>query len=292
MAGGDPLSVALDTRPPLVDPVTLALVRAGEEAGTLPASLVAAHDLTEAADRRARELRAAATYPAVVLAISTALTVGVLALVVPRFAALFAALDADLPVLTRAILRAADALNGPSGALLLLGALAGAAGLRRRPPPGSLRDRLLDRAPVLGRMRRDLAVSTALSVLAGLLAGGVPLLRALVLASDAATSGVVRVDLERIAAAVREGTGLTAAIAVAASLPPWVAEVLAVAEETGDLTGPVRRAATSLGVRTDERVRRLTSVLEPALIGAAGLLVGVVVLGLYLPMFRVVELVG
>ncbi|MEY3019298.1 MAG: hypothetical protein RLZZ272_282 [Actinomycetota bacterium] len=288
-AGAD-LSSALLARPALVDPSAGALVLAGERSGHLIDNLRTAARLGGSAAARRARLRSAAVYPLVVVSLALALAIAMAVVVLPRLSATFASLGGDLPTLTSRVLDAVTALRSGAGVVpaLVIGSLAVAGALLLRRATGRWP---LDLLPLVGRVRRDLRTTVALEVVASLLRGGVPFVEALDIAEGITADPPLRRRLGRVAREVRSGRPVVEAIADAGLVGGWVVEVLAVGERTGGLADAVARSAQVLGERTERRAQDLATVLEPLLLTLAGGLVGIVVLALYLPMFRVVDLV-
>lgn len=287
--GGGDLSEALAAAPALADAITVSLVVVGERTGRLGQNLTTAARLAAAAVARRRRLRAAAAYPLTVVVLALGLAIAMTLVVLPRLAATFAQLGGELPWLTRALLVAAGAVTPVrlAGAVLVAGLLV--LGVRRR---GPVRGRsLLDAVPIVAGIRRELAAAVALEVVASLVAGGVPLVAALATAADGSTSPRLARGLRVVAQDVRGGRDVADAFAAADVLPPWLLEVLVTGSRTGALAPALARAAAALGVRAESRAATVTTVAEPLLIGVAGAVVGTVVLAVYLPLFRVIDLV-
>jgi len=288
-AGVD-LSAALAAPPSLVDRATEALVVAGERSGLLVENLRTARRMAEDADRRRRRLRSAAVYPLVVTLLAIGLAVGMTLVVLPRLAATYASLGGELPALTRGLLAVSAWLTLERSLIVVAGTTVAAVGLRAR------RGRregthLLDAVPVVRGLRRDLRTTVALEVIASLLRGGVTLVDALDTAGAIIGHPWSRGRLERIADDVRAGRDVGPAVAASGLVPPWVVETLVVGDRTGGLAAAFGRAATTLGTRTEARAQDVATALEPALMAAAGAIVGTVVVALYLPLFRVVDLI-
>jgi type IV pilus assembly protein PilC len=288
-AGAD-LSAALAAPPALVDRATEALVVAGERSGLLVENLRTARRMAEDADRRRRRLRSAAVYPLVVTLLAIGLAVGMTLVVLPRLAATYASLGGELPALTRGLLAVSAGLTLERSLIVVAGAAVVAVGLRAR---RGRRDgtHLLDAVPVVRGLRRDLRTTVALEVISSLLRGGVALVDALDTAGAIIGHPWSRVRLERIAEDVRAGRDVGAAVAASGLVPTWVVETLVVGDRTGGLVAAFGRAATTLGGRAEERAQDVATALEPALLAAAGAVVGTVVVALYLPLFRVVDLI-
>lgn len=288
-SGGD-LTAALLADPALVDAATGALVLAGERSGLLIDNLETARRSCLRAQERRRRLRSAAVYPIVVIVLSMLLAFVMAVVVLPRLAATYASLGGELPPLTRGVLLVAASLRDVRtwivvAAGLVVTTIGGRVLMRgsRRGP--------LDVVPIVAGVRRDLRTTVALEVVASLLRGGLPFVEALEVAAGVTDDPGVRRRLLRVASEVGGGRSVTEAVAAARLVAGWVVEVLGIGERTGGLADAVARAAEVLGERTERRAQDLATAIEPLLLAGAGALVGTVVLALYLPLFRVVDLV-
>lgn len=288
-AGAD-LTSALVAAPALVDAATASLLHAGERSGSVVDNLRTAQALARrAAERRAR-LRGAAVYPAAVLVLAIGTAVVMALVVLPRLASTYSALGGELPRLTAVVLALAGLLR--SGGLLPAAVVVALAlVIVRRALLRLTGRRFLDLVPVVGRVRRELRTVVILEVLSSLLRGGLAFVEAVELTETMTDDPALRRRLSRVALEVRSGRATADAVAGVRLVPGWVAEVVAIGERTGGLTLGVARAAEVLGERTERRAQDLATAIEPLMLAGAGAIVGTVVLALYLPLFRVVDLV-
>jgi type IV pilus assembly protein PilC len=219
---------------------------------------------------------------------------GLLAFVVPRFEQIFADLlrGAPLPPLTRAVVAAGELVRAHAVALGLGGAGAGwlvwrwaatAAG-------GRMVERLALALPVLGPLLLRARVARVARTLGTLLASGVPILEALRLARGTAGSPRLESALAGVEGRVGAGSSFAAAVAASGAFPPSVASLLEVGEETGRLAEMLGRIAEIHEEEVDAAVAALGSVLEPLLIVLLAAVVGTIVVALFLPIVRIVQL--
>lgn len=256
------------------------LVRAAEESGELgPAFAELARTLQRQAATRSRVLQAL-TYPVLVLALLIVVLGFVLAYVVPEIAAVFDAGDPRLPWLTRVVLVASDLVVHRPAALLgvlsgsLLAVAAVAARARR---PGIVRDLAL-RLPFVSAFV-GLQSARTLGVLGAMVAGGVEVTAALAQAADTAGGQAQVQALQRAAAAVRAGSGVTPALAEHLHLPEPTLAMIAIGEQGGRLGRMLTRASRLLELECEERIARFVSLINPLSVALMGLLVGATVAG-------------
>jgi type IV pilus assembly protein PilC len=292
--GGLPFSDALARHPRIFGRLQVDMVRAGEKAGALGEVLERLARFEEKRAALTGRVRAALAYPVVVLAVAFAVVAGLLAFVVPRFEQIFADLlrGAPLPPLTRAVVAAGELVRAHAVALALGG---GAAGwLVRRAAATATGGRWVERLalalPVLGPLLLRARVARAARTLGTLLAAGVPILEALRLARGTADSPRLESALAAVEARVGAGSSLAASVAATGAFPPSVASLLEVGEETGRLAEMLGRVAEMHEEEVDAAVAALGAVLEPLLIVGLAAVVGTIVVALFLPIVRVVQL--
>ncbi len=291
--GGDALSVSLRRHPRIFDPVLVSLVEAGEASGTLDESLRQAATALERKAELRRKVRSALAYPIAVLGLVGVVILAMSLFVVPVFRGVYADLGGELPVPTRIVLSVSGFIG--SNIVLLIGAVAAAlTALRRwgRTPAGELAlAKIVLRIPVVGDLVRRTALARASRSLAVLASAGVPLLEALQIAGDVSGNAVTRGVFSDAADAVRAGRSLSSELMTSDVIPPLFAQVVAVGEESGDLTEMLRLVGDVYEAEVDAAAESFSAVAEPLLIAFLGIVVGGIVLSLYLPMFRLIDLV-
>ena len=295
VATGAPLAEALGRHPGAFDRLYRALVAIGEHTGTLETMLarIAVYQETAAATRR--KLRKAMTYPLLVVFAAVTVAGVLLTQVVPQFQTVFAAAGAELPALTRAVIRASDFARTWWWALLLtplaLGATLAVAQRRWR-RWRQFRQRLALKLPVVGGVLANAAVARFSRALATALGAGVPLVEALANVAAAVGNAVYMDALDQVRAAVAEGVPLNRALGQCGLFPNVVVQMVAVGEEAGRLEEMLGRAADQFEVLVDEAVDNLATLLEPLLLAVLGVLVGGLVLAMYLPVFQLGQAFG
>ena len=295
VATGASLAEALGRHPAAFDNLYRSLVAVGEHTGTLDVMLarIAAYQETAAATRR--KLRKAMTYPLLVVFTAVAVAGVLLTQVVPQFQTVFAAAGAELPALTRTVIRASDLAREWWWALLpaplALGAAAAVAQRRSR-RWRRLGHRLALQLPVVGRILASAAISRFARTLATALAAGVPLVEALASVAGTVGNSVYLDALGRVRAAVAEGVPLHRSLSECGMFPNVVVQMTAVGEEAGRLEEMLGRAADQFEMLVDEAVDNLATLLEPLLLAVLGVLVGGLVLAMYLPVFQLGQAFG
>jgi type IV pilus assembly protein PilC len=294
-AGGT-LSSGLRRHPRLFDRLYVGMIRAGEAGGTLDAVLDRLARHLEKADRVKARVKSAMIYPLVIMAVAMAIVTALMAFVVPRFEAVFAGVlkGAPLPVLTQAVLRAGRLAGAwwplELGAAVLLPVAA--RWVFRSADGGRIMDRMLLGLPLVGSLALKASVARFGRTLGTMLASGVSILEALQLARDTCGNRAIAAALGTVHRRVREGEGIARPLAEAGLFPPIVAGMAAVGEETSALPDLLLRLAEMYDDEVDRAVTSLTALLEPAMIVVMAVVVGTIVIALFLPIVRIIQLLS
>lgn len=290
MADGTSFSGAVREHEQRFGPLAVSLIEAGEASGRLEFALRRLAAITQSRLALVRKVRKAMVYPAVVLTITTALVAAMLLVVVPKFETLYADFGSDLPLLTRTLVSLSGlapfvaggaVLAGIAGYLVLRAARTSAEGRRRI-------EAVSHRIPVVGPLLVKAAQARAAATLATLLSAGVPLLRALELAGRTSGSQLCLDAYSGVRAAISEGATLTDALA-RGRFPELMVQLAEVGEESGELPELLERYAGTAADEVDTAAEAMASLLEPALLVVIGAIVGVFLVGLYLPIVSLGE---
>jgi type IV pilus assembly protein PilC len=267
----------------------VAMVRAGETAGTLDQVLVRIADTLESDLALRKKVKSAMTYPGVVLALAVLLTIAMLLFIVPTFVAMFDELGGTLPLPTRILLVMSGAVRKLWFVLFLVpvGAWKGYKRARKVPGVRARLDALKLKVPVFGNLFHKLAIARFTRNLSTLLHAGVPILLALEITADTVDNAVISRAVDDVRAAVREGESVATPMAKHPVFPPMVVQMTSVGEETGALDDMLGRIADFYDREVEATTEALTSALEPIMIAILGGIVGSMVLALYMPMFQI-----
>jgi type IV pilus assembly protein PilC len=269
------------------------MVKAGEAGGVLDVVLDRLAAFLLRSDRTKARVRSALIYPGIVSVVAVAIVSALLFFVVPRFEEIFAGLlkGRPLPALTQALLNASNLarshfLAGIAGALIA-GAVARC--LIPSPPVRRLVDRVLLRIPLFGGLWAKAAIARFARTFGTLLASGVPILHALLMARD--TSGNLEIGeaIGRAHERVRVGGSVAAALGSSPHFPAMVTSMIEVGEETAALPEMLSRIADTYDDEVDTAVAGLTAVVEPVMIVLMALVVGAIVIALFLPLVAIVQ---
>lgn len=290
---GRTFAESLARHPQLFSNTYVTLIAAAEQGGYLQRVL---RHLIVVDEKRAAllaMLKSAFSYPMFLIAFSGAVVVFVLVVVFPRFAEMFAGIATELPVTTRALMWASDLLAGHLwwlGPLLLLGG--GAAVLWLGSPAGSVAlHEWASRVPGLRGIMTRLYLVQTLRTLSLSLANGVSLPDALEACREVVPTRSFRAFIAALIASVREGQGVAPAIRAATFLPPLTRQMLETGEESGELGMVSERLADHYQLELERALNTLSKLLEPILLLVMGVLVGVIVASLILPVFKLAHAV-
>jgi type IV pilus assembly protein PilC len=278
------------------DSLYVHLVKAGEAAGVLGLVLERLALLMEKRERIKGRVRAAMTYPIVIMLVALAIVVALMVFIVPRFQGIFGGLlkGQPLPPLTLAVLGVSDVLRRHAlEAVLALMAVGMLLRLALRTPRGRQAvDRLMLKLPLLGPLLLKSTIVRLTRTLGTLLAGGVPILTALTITRHTAGNSHVAWAMGRAHDRVKEGDTLTAPLRASGVFPDLMTGMIEVGEETGALSEMLARVADAYEEEVDAAVAGLTSLLEPMMIVGMAVVVGIIVIALFLPIVRIVQLLS
>ena len=288
VAGGRSFSHALREHPEAFPPSYVSLVAAGEHGGFLYKVLERLRELDEKRDELRSTLISSFSYPAFLIVFSVAVVLFVLLVVFPKFGDLFQMIWDKLPITTRFLMTLSAGLR-EYGAVLLGGA-AGAGFLAWRwiasTEGRNALDRLLYRLPVVSDLAVRYQLVQFLYVMSLALGNGVPMLDALRSCREVVASPTFRAFVERLEASVTEGRGISPVFAETDFVPVLVRQMIATGEETGDLALVMGRMAEFYEREWKTRLNVLSKLVEPAMLVIMGLVVGLIVSSLILPIFK------
>ena len=292
--GGQSLSAALEPHADRFSKMYVNMVRAGEASGTVNVILERIAEYREASERLRSTVINALYYPAILITASLASVLLLLTFVVPQFEQVFAEAGASLPLPTRIVVGTGKFLRD-YGPILALLAVLGVIIMRRvlkTEGPRRRWDALKLRLPIVGNLVIAAAVVRICRTLGTLLENGVDLPMALSLTRDVVTNRIIADDIDRLILAVREGRGMAEALADAHAMPNLAVRLLRVGDETGNLASTTGHIASFYEQRLSGQVKRLLTLMEPALIVFIGVVVGGIVFSIFLAVISINELIG
>ena len=291
---GSSLNQAFRKYPLYFDPLFCNLVSAGEQAGILDSLLDRLATYKEKILAIKSKIKAALFYPAAVVGVGFIVTAVIMIFVIPAFKSVFSSFGADLPGPTLVVMAISDFFV--QWWYLIFGILFG--GLyfffqawRRSPKIQAVMDRLLLQAPIFGALVRKSAIARWTRTLATMFAAGVPLVEALDSVGGASGNWVYAEATKKVQADVSTGVSLTNAMQNTNVFPNMVVQMVSIGEESGSLDSMLSKVADFFEAEVDDAVDALASLIEPLIIVVLGVLVGGMVIAMYLPIFKLGQVV-
>jgi type IV pilus assembly protein PilC len=291
---GSALSDAFEEHGALFPRVYTASLMAGERSGSLEVVLRRYVAYTKLAGAVRRKTISALIYPAVLVSLAVGVVSVIVLKLVPAFSDFYASFNAELPLVTRIIVRGSSVLS--HNILLVLAAIA-FAGMAlvywvRQPGVRLGMDRALLRLPWAGDVARKFSTAQLARTLATLLGGGIPLVNALEIAGRSIGNRHMARELENVAQSVREGQGLAATMRTTGLFP----DVAVKMTEVGEATGALQEMLNSLSEFYDEEIEtnmdRFVTLVEPVLLITMGLVIAALLLALYMPLFQLTSVIS
>ena len=284
---GESLSAAIARHPEAFPPLYVASVRAAEKTSDLPESLTRYVGYQERLEGVRKKLTAAAIYPALLLILGGAVTLFLLGWVVPRFAAVYEGNLERLPLASRLLMEWGGLIqhHAPEAGVAALALLALTWHLLSRPAARAAISRRIWRLPGVGEKLRVFQLTRFYRTVGMLLSGGIPAVAALDMARDL-LHPELRARLDLAARDIREGKPISRAMENAALTTPVASRMLRVGEKSGRMGEMMEAIAAFHDEEMNRAVDWFTRLIEPLLMAAIGLAIGVIVVLLYMPIFE------
>jgi len=285
---GTALSDAFGSHADLFPRVYTASLLAGERSGNLDAVLRRYVEYTKIIATVKRKTVSALVYPAILISLAVGLISIIVLKVVPAFSDFYSSFGADLPLVTRMIVRVSELIRSQFILMLVGLAVAAAAVVSWLTQPGQKArfDHLVLGLPMLGQVARKFATSQMARTLATLLGGGLPLVNALDIAAKSVGNQFMAAQLEVVSARVREGESFAAALEARHVFPEVAVKMAEVGESTGALQDMLNTVADFYDEEISTTMERFVTLIEPVLLVFMGLVVAGLLLALYMPLFQ------
>lgn len=287
LEGGTTMATAMQAHPKVFSELFIAMIHVGENTGMLDDSFKRLSEILELERDTKRRVKQALRYPTfVVIALLAALMV-VNFLVIPRFASVFAKLGADLPFLTQVLVGTSNFLLG-YWPLMLFAVAAGAVLIRqwKRAEKGRLMwDRYKLKLPIIGPLLELITLSRFARNFATMLKAGMPVTHALKVVADATDNAWIGRHIKDMRLGIERGESLLRTARHSEMFTPLILQMIAVGEETGSVDDMLNNVADFYDEDVDYGLKRLAESIEPILIVAMGVLVLILALGVFLPIW-------
>ena len=285
---GSSLADAMGKHPKVFGNLYVSMVRAGEASGALDQVLVRLADFTEAQAQLKAKIMSAMLYPIIMIGVGSIIMMILFVVVIPRITKIFTQVKAELPLQTKLLIAVADLIKG--WWFILFPAIGVGIWLFFRwkvSKTGRPKwDRFTLRAPIFGPVVRLVAIARFARTLATLLRSGVPVLNALDITKDVLNNTRLAEVVSEAREAIREGESIAAPLKKSREFPPIVVHMVATGEQSGQLEQMLEHVADNYDFQVDQRVGKLTTLIEPIMIVGMGVAVAFIVFSILMPILQ------
>lgn len=289
---GETLSRALSRWPRIFNNLFVGLVRAGEVGGVLDETLNRLATFLEENERLRRKVKSAMVYPALVMIFATAVVIGLVTFILPRFVEVFddLGISNELPWATQVLVQISKFLTSKWYMLIIAVVLVvWGISMYVQTRIGRRHFHLLKlKMPIFGKLNHKISIARFSRTLSTLLVSGVPILQALETVAGAVDNEIMSDAILAARAAIREGEQIGDPLERSGMFPPMVVQMVAIGEETGSLDAMLSKIADFYEAEVDATLAGLTAALEPLLIVGLGFVVGFIVIAMFLPLLHAI----
>jgi type IV pilus assembly protein PilC len=290
---GNSLSASFSKHPKVFPPLMVNMCKAGEVGGFLDAVLLQIAQNYEAEVKLRSKIKSAMTYPVVVFVMAILGVMVMLLFVVPVFAKMFKDLGGTLPAPTRFLVFLSHAARVlvPIMIVLMVVALFVWKRIKHQERVRAVVDPMKLKIPVFGMLFRKVALSRFARNLGTMMHSGVPILQSLEIVADTTGNIVLERAIRDVQDSVRSGETIAGPLMNHSVFPPMVVQMMSVGEDTGALDAMLHKISEFYDQEVEATTEALTSLIEPLMIGVLGSIIGAMIISLYLPIFKVMDLV-
>ena len=292
--GGESFNEAIAKHPRVFNRLFVSMVKAGEAGGLLSEILDRLAGFLEASARLRKKVKSAMTYPTIVICIAFLITTFLIVRVVPVFGEIFKDFGAKLPGPTQFLIDLSDFVRAKWYFLILGigGSIFGIRAFLHSTRGRQLSDRWKLKLPVFGPLIHKICMSRFSRTFAQLIRSGVPILEVLDIVGGSAGNHVVEESIKGVSLDVEKGDNLSVALSKKQIFPPMMLRMVAAGESTGRIDGMLEKMADFWDEEIEAMLDALTSLIEPLLIIFLGVIVGGIVIAMFLPIFKLNEVVS
>lgn len=285
----------LERYPKVFNRTFISMVEAGEASGTLDVILLRLAEFTEAQDQLNSKVKSALMYPIIMMILTVLILMGLFIFVIPSMVEIFeSSPELQLPWYSVVVIDISGFMVNYW--YLILGVMFGSFVLFRSwkstPEGGRQWDAILLKLPVVGKMNRMVAVSRFTRTLATLLTGGVPMLQALEIVKNVVNNSILADAIDDARNNITEGENIAPPLKRSGQFPPIVIHMVNIGEKTGELENMLIQVSEAYDYQVKTEVDGLTSLMAPVVIVIMGIVVGIIVFAIMIPMFEMGNLAG
>lgn len=291
--GGSPLYMCMRKNEDVYGMLYCNLIRVGEESGRLVLVLDRLSALLERKIAVRRKVIGAMTYPAIISIVATLVVIFLLVFVIPQFSKLFAQFNQELPWLTMKVIETSNFLT--DNALSIIAAVIAFIlviyQVNQTKPGKKFFDRIKLKIPMFGGLTQKYTIALYARNLATLFESGINIITAMNVSNEAVDNTIIREALEAVVNEVEGGIPIAKALSKAQIMPELSVQMIEVGEESGNLDEMLTRVAEFYEDEINFLIDQITAMVEPAFIVVIGVIVGIIVLAMYMPIFRMAKVV-
>ena len=292
--GGETFHESIGKHARVFDRLYVSMVKAGEHGGLLAEILDRLAGFLEASARLRKKVKSAMTYPTIVISIAFLITTFLIVKVVPVFGDIFADFGAKLPAPTQFLIDLSDFIRGQWYFLVatIVGVFFGIRTFLRSKRGRQIWDKWKLKMPVFGPLALKICMSRFSRTFAQLIRSGVPILEVLDIVAGASGNHVIETSVKGVAEDVEKGDNLSVAMSKKPIFPPMMLRMVSAGEATGKIDTMLEKMADFWDEEIEAMLDALTSLIEPMLIVFLGVIVGGIVIAMFLPIFKLNEIVS
>ena len=287
--GGEALSKAIAKHPQVFSQTYIALVKAGETGGVMDDILVRLADNLEKEQEFKGKVKGALIYPAIIVVGMLIVGVILMIFVIPRLTSLYSEFDAKLPVPTRILIGFSNLVLKfwPIFLALIFGAFYGFSFYKKLPAGRKKLDELYFKIPIMGELQKQVLLTELTRTLSLMVGAGVSILEGLTITANVVANSVISEALRDVAKMVEKGFPVAFAFAKHPEAFPFIlSQMIAVGEETGKMDEVLKKLSHVFETESDQKVKALTSAIEPIVMVILGIGVGFLVIAAILPIYN------
>jgi type IV pilus assembly protein PilC len=292
--GGDGFSEALQKHPKAFSKLYFSMVSAGERGGLLAEILARLATYLENTSRLRKKVKSAMMYPVVVTVVAIGITIFLLVKVVPVFSDIFTAMGGHLPAATQFLIDVSNLLQHHflyfvlGGGTLVFGWLY----YIKTPVGRAFWDARRIKLPIFGQIAHKICLARFCRTMASLVRSGVPILEVLAIVQNTVGNVIMERAIKTAAIDIERGEGISDSLGKHPIFPTMIIRMITAGEQTGKIDAMLERVADFLDEEIENTLSGLTALIEPLLIVFLGVVVGGIVICMFLPIFKLPELVG
>jgi type IV pilus assembly protein PilC len=292
---GTSLSDSMRKHPECFDTLYISMIQAGEVGGVLDEVLNRLAKLLEDMARLKNQVRSAMAYPTVVGVLAVVIFLGMTIFLIPVFAAIFKELGVELPALTQFMVNLSELIRSPRILIpiVIIAAIVYACRWYYKTPIGRVQiDGFFLKMPLFGDLNQKSAVARFCRIFGTLTRSGVPILNSLDIVRDTSGNQVIANAIEAAKYEIQQGGMISLALQREEVFPLLAIQMISIGEETGELDSMMMKVADFYEDEVEQAVKALTSLIEPLMMVVLAVMVAVILLSMYLPLFKLYDALG